>query len=288
MTLVSSGVVDGDVLDDLLNSGSAFYNSSSDRVGVASNFFKDVFNSGYLGRFELEIPDGATINAVRMAFVSDGRGTIQARSWQLGFVDDDGPNGWLDDGISSSTYPNRIDVPWPLRWSGTATIDNAGAWVGNAVPSTITESTITSLGLAWSFGEGLSALHSVTGLVANLQTWLDSSPDRANSASGTALPCAFCAVIDQATTGNVGLYALEAVEANRPILWVDYTPGITGGKIEAALSLETTSSARATSDRTVQAGSSNEPTVAGRTSVTVTTAAESELSSPAAARGDLV
>lgn len=265
MGLVSSRVVGGDIIDSCSVVGVPAYTLNNESIGIEFDV-KGSSVFGFLGRFELEIPAGATISSVRFRLFSNGVGNgSQTNQWAMGFVDDD--SLWPAGGFNATTYPTRLSLPWPRRMSGAPNtlIDNPGAWVGNAYPATSTfAQPVIPFGddLSFSEGPGLEPIFQdnrqlVTGLVSNLQTWLDSNPDRSNSASGTAIPAAF-AVVFAGTSGFGFQGALTSFYPNRnarPELSVVWD---TTGQIDA----------RAKSTTVVNASPSVSSTIAARGQVT--------------------
>ena len=261
MGLVASKVVGGDLIDSCSVVGNPAYTLTNEDIGIRFDI-KGSSIYGFLGRFELEIPAGATITGVRIRMFSNGAGAgaTAANEWAMGFVDDD--SIWPAGGFNSTTYPTRVSLPWPRRMSGDpeTLIDNPGAWVGNAYPATsyFTEPVIPfGNDLSFSEGPGLEPNNSdnrqvVTGLVSNLQTWLDSNPDRSNSASGTAIPAAF-AIVFAGSSGFGYQGALTSFYPNynaRPDLSVRFN---TLGQVDARAESTTVASASGSVSSTVAA-----------------------------------
>lgn len=258
------------MIDNCSVVGNPAYTLTNERIGIAFDI-KGSSIYGFLGRFELEIPAGSTITSVRFQLFSNGVGNAAQKVWALGFVADD--SIWTAGGFNSTTYPTRASLPWPRRMSGDpeTLIDNPGAWVGGAYPATadFTEALIPQ-GQDLSFGEGPNVtpyLHDVTGLVDNLQEWLDSSPNRSNSASGTAIPAAFSIVF--AAASGFGLQGAQTSfypgYGNRPLLTVRFD---TFGSISASKSITTAADARADNATVVKADNSVSSTISARGDVT--------------------
>ena len=219
----------------MLNSGTPVYSIASDFLGTLSGKTSDV--QSYLGRFELEIPAGSQIDAVRIVFTSNGTGTadVLPKFYAVGLI----ANGaWAAGGVNIATYATRLAVPWPHRYTGTLLIDNQAAWHGGADPSTVTiAAQFTALDLEFSLGEGLSPSYSTPGLVANFQSFLDAEPVgfRANSVSGTALPVLFGVATNVAQLGHQGVYAFESTTpARRPVLEVEWSTPVLAGSVDAS------------------------------------------------------
>ena len=271
MGIVDSLVVGGDLIDSCSVVGNPAYTLNNEHIGIEFNV-KGSSIFGFLGRFELEIPAGATITGVRIRLFSNGISNgSQENEWALGFVDDD--SIWPAGGFNATTYPTRISLPWPRRMSGDpeTLIDNPGAWVGDAYPATsnFTEPVIPFGGdLSFSEGPNMTPqFKEVTGLVSNLQTWLDSNPDRSNSASGTAIPAAFAIVYGGAFGfGYQGaLTSFYPGYNTRPELTVRFD---TFGQVSASNSVNPLVEARADIATVVSSDSSVSSTVAARGQVT--------------------
>jgi len=270
--LVSSKVVGGDIIDSCSVVGNPAYTLDNEKIGIEFAI-KGSAIYGFLARFELEIPAGATITGVRIQMFSNGTGGLNSalNQWAMGFVDDD--SIWPAGGFNSSTYPTRASLPWPRRMSASpqTLIDNPGAWVGNAYPATINFSEpVIPFGQDLSFSEGPNLspqFKEVTGLVSNLQAWLDSNPDRSNSASGTAIPAAF-AIVFAGTSGFGFQGALTSFYPNynaRPVLTVRFD---TFGEVLATNSVTGLVDARADIATVVSSNSSVSSTVAARGQIT--------------------
>jgi len=265
----SSLVVDGDILDTALNSGIATYGATNGTIGYVFGI-KDNRLGCYLGRFELEIPAGSTINSVKFEMISSGVGSSSfiTKRLALGFIADD--SIWPASGISASTYYLRSSLPWARRLTVTTNtlIDNQAVWVGGSDPATLVSATnVIANGSAFSFGDGAAATYTTTGLVSNLQTWLDSSPDRGDSASGTAIPCCFSIVDNSATEyGHQGAFTdSSTVYTSNPSLTVEFTAP--GGRVSAT---------------SIVSG-----VIDGRASITTGASSTASVSSTIAARGDV-
>lgn len=269
-TVVASTVVGGDLIDSCSVVGNPAYTLTNELIGIAYDI-KGSSIYGFLGRFELEIPSGVTITSVRFQLFSNGAGNASEKVWALGFVDDD--SIWPAGGFNSTEYPTRASLPWPRRMSADpeTLIDNPGAWVGNAYPavSTFTAAVIPA-GQDLSFGEGPNVtpyLHEVSGLVSNLQQWLDSNPDRSNSASGTAIPLAFSIVFASALGFGIqgARTSFYNVNTPRPNLTVRFD---TRGQVSATRSVSGLVDAREDIATVISSDSSVSSIVAARGDVT--------------------
>jgi hypothetical protein len=270
--VIASKVVGGDLIDSCSVVGNPAYTLNNEEIGIRFDI-KGSSIFGFLGRFELEIPAGATITGVRIQLFSNGvgAGASAGNLWAMGFVDDD--SIWPAGGFNSTTYPTRVSLPWPRRMSGDpeTLIDNPGAWVGDAYPATsYFAEPVIPFGQDLSFSEGPNMspqFKEVTGLVSNLQQWLDSNPDRSNSASGTAIPSAF-AIVFGGTSGFGYQGALTSFYPNynaRPSLTVRFD---TFGQVSATNSVTGLVDARAESTTVASASGSVSSTVAARGQVT--------------------
>jgi hypothetical protein len=259
-----------DILDSLINdSSSPVFDDASHELGIVVAL-KSTASYGYMGRFELPIPDGATIDGVRITFTSAGSGVSSAltRNFALGFVDDD--STWPEDGFTSTDdYATRSALPWPWRWSGSVVVDNQGAWFGDSDPVDIafTLSAI-STNDPYRFADSITPREvEASGLVDNLQDWLDGTGGtlRADTASGTDLPICFAIVANAAGNSWQFVYSADTgTESRRPLLEVEYTAAPASGTITASSSAGPAVSARPTVAASVLASASAAPSVSGR------------------------
>lgn len=193
---------------------------------------------GWVGRFELPIPNGATITGVSLSF------SVTAPSYPLGAPVTRQAGGLLaPDGIwnsfggtlSVAHYPTRPVFPWPevdflpvpARWFGGAPSFLMDTWASVSVASVM------------SFGEGIAATNAVSGLLASLQSWLDTygATLRGGSASGTDLPVALCwyRAFSTFLTPAEGfpVWSSSGAAPNRPFLTVSWTEGETPSSVSA-------------------------------------------------------
>lgn len=187
---------------------------------------------GWIGRFELPIPNGAHIRAAALSFWMTGASTPGFLHRQTaGLLAPDGVWEIAGGGFSSSQYPTRDVMPWPERNGGSYQLSK---WYG-AAPffSFVTFANVPSGGVAMSWGEGMVATNQVVGLVASLQSWLDTyGPTfRSGSVSGNDLPVAICWYRSFGTAADpsegLSMASSGAVLAQRPFLtvtWDDPNP----------------------------------------------------------------
>lgn len=270
--LIASKVVGGDLIDSCSVVGAPAYTLNNEKIGIEFAI-KGGAIFGFLGRFELEIPAGAKITGIRIRMFSNGTGGLNSalNQWAMGFVDDD--SVWPAGGFNATTYPTRLSLPWPRRMSADpeTLIDNPGAWVGNSYPATINFSEpVIPFGQDLSFSEGPdlgTPFQEVTGLISNLQAWLDSNPDRSNSASGTAIPAAF-AIVFAANSGfgfQGALTSFYPNYSNRPELTVRFD---TLGSVLATSTAHSKAESRADIATVVESTNSVSSAIAARGQVT--------------------
>ena len=226
MPIVSSGVVGGDYAGVFQNAiGAPNFTTSTERIGnTLDTKSGSVGALGFMGRFEVEVPDGATITGARLSFTSQGNQGINPKPWRAGFMATDGK--WNVDGFNGTQYPTRTSIPKASVYSfGWVFIDsvwhNGGAGFDGFV--SIAEPT----GSAFTVGDGLASDYSLSGIVSQLQSFLDNATasDRANSASGTALPVAFQIAPDGHTAAQT--QTIRTVDhptaSSRPSIEIAYT-----------------------------------------------------------------
>ena len=215
----------GDAGDSLSTAGNVGYGATTVALGttVAGTSPAVVTVRGYAGRFELEIPAGATIDAVIIEFSAAAAGINTTSGLSGGFLAAD--SVWPASGFNASSYATRASFPWPRRYNGSALVDNLGAFQGGAAAFSGAFPRATAAGQLWSFGDATTAEHSVSGLVAQLQAFIDGEPAgiRSGSVSGTALPIAFALVPSAVFGGTQGVRTAD-YGSTAPVLGVSYTP----------------------------------------------------------------
>ena len=249
MPTVNGSPVGGDAGDSISTAGNVGYGAISVQLGVIVAGTNPPVTTvrGYAGRFELEIPAGATIDSVEVAFTTAAAGLGATTYFSGGFLAVD--SFWPSSGFNASTYATRASFPWPRRYNGSALVDNLGAFQGGAAAFSGAFPRATAFNQLWSFGENTSPTHSVAGLVDQLQEFVDAEPAgiRSGSSSGTALPIAF-SLVPYLLFGN-GTQSVRTVDygSTPPVLTVSYTsppPGTVTATAQARQALAATPRAR--------------------------------------------
>jgi len=288
MTLVSSQVVDGDLFDVMANgSGTPPFSTTSGSMGSSVDDKLGItLLYGYIGRFELEIPLGATIDGVRMTFTSDGEVGSGNKSLRLGFLAQDGT--WESDGFNATNYSTKTSVPFSSTVVVSTITHHDGVWQDGAAGVDDSFSISASVGATFSFVDGtLSGDLSATGLVDQLQSFVDGAiaADLLDSVSGTAMPVLFAVGGDTAVNVRQLARAFEhATASSRPVLEVAFTPS--GGRIEAAGDVSSVVSARGTVSSVASVRGTVSTVASARSTVVPVVSAQGVVSSVAAARGE--
>lgn len=217
----------GSLLDEPVVAGPPDFSRDRGPLGLLTNQFGILSGLGFLGRFEIDVPENAMVSGVRISLFSAAGGSPASvmKDHVMGFIRDDAV--WLRDGINADSYPTRLSLPWPWRRDSATFIDNTSAWVGLSDPSVFREN-VAPLAAAfpYSFGDNMDATHQVSGLVSNLQAWIDSAPAnvRSFSSDGTKTPCCLAILNRNLTLGFQNVYSeLIGAEAIRPRLEVSFT-----------------------------------------------------------------
>ena len=282
MPVVSSDVVLGDIGDDILTTGTPVFSFQSINLGTLFDVKSGTFVRGWTGRFEVEVPEGSTIYGVKLELVSTG--TFAGTGVPLigGVLAT--PSPWQEFGFqNTTTWPNRMALPWPSRFDGTTVSLNPSAWHDGAAGFSGSYVPNAALDTSFGFSEGFTPAlkNPVTGLVDQVQSFFGAEVPgmRAYSASGTAMPIAFAVVPSTLFYNN---YQSIATSKNptvlrRPVLTIDFTlpePVIVPakGSISARVSgptsvLSSISSRKSLSDSGVESPTSVESEVAGLRSI---------------------
>jgi hypothetical protein len=215
-------------------------------VGYVNNGFPVAdLDNGWIGRFEMPVPNGARITGASLSFycsaASSPTGTPVARM-AGGLIAADGLWDAAGGTFSISHYPTRSDMPWPERDA----LPVVTRWFRSSPAFML--ATFASVGSAstMSFGEGIAVTNTVTGLVAALQDWLDTyGPTlRGGSVSGTDLPVALCwfrayASFEDPTEG-FPVFSSRGIVGQRPQLTIEWSlddsPGVhADGRVRPAI-----------------------------------------------------
>lgn len=143
------------------------------------NIFKTSYSFCSWHSFDLDIPIGATILAVKFVAYSSGSANGGLFNLTSGLMSPQasGTDDWEDAG-GFHNWATRADNQMAEWDSGTST--DSSIWHNNAPAFSGTAMSVTSVADdPWSFGEGasLSPQNTVTGLVAHLQSYLDSNQE---------------------------------------------------------------------------------------------------------------
>jgi hypothetical protein len=212
---------------------------------------------------------------------------------------------WQPSGSSGTTFPVEIgwleqdgiwDVSGMLGYAGSSTnlpfVEwNSGIglrpdrWVGGA-PGTVATITSTTGGLYdQSYGENLAARNTVTGLIAQLQSFWD---DNAGPTGGRVMFHAHKAYVST-VNHNVGAYMKESgLVAYRPTITVEYSEPSTGGTASARSSLGSHVSSRISAQGSVSSRVEDQARVGSRIIDQALVSSRVELFSAVAARREVV
>lgn len=161
-------------------------------VGYFSGLFPiNPYDDGWIGRFEISVPNGATITSAKLTtFQNSGSAGVDRMT--AGLLAPDGEWNVLGGGFSAATYPTLADVPWPETAFGVAS--NPARWHGSSPAFSLETFGATLGGTEMTFGEGTPVDNAVPGLVAKIQSYLNTYGGslRSGSASGADLPIAVC------------------------------------------------------------------------------------------------
>lgn len=253
MPTVSSSVIGGDYGGIFNNGiGASDFTTPTGRIGNTFDAKSGISGAhGYMARFEVEVPDGATITGVRFSFTSNANNGINPKPWLAGFMATDGK--WNVDGFNATQYPTEISIPKASIY-GTTWIFVNSVWLGGGAGFNGSVSIAEPNGSAFTVGDGLASDYSLSGIVSHLQSFLEdaTAADRANSASGTALPVAF----QIAPSGNIAAQS-QTIRTN------DHATASSRPSIEISFSLATIC-ARADLSPAIKSKPNREPRVRAR------------------------
>lgn len=227
----------GDFAGSKVAGTGAVANVSQGAVGYFSGIFPiNPYDDGWMGRFEISVPNGATIVSAKLATYQNTAGGPVNRMIG-GLLAPDGDWNALGGTFSASTYPTLADLPWPESGFGVAS--NPARWHGSSPAFSLVTFDAAMGGTLMTWGEGTPVDNAVTGLVAKLQSWLDTYGGslRSGSASGTDLPVALCWYREYVNPSTSQQFTIaSSTEANatrRPQLTIEWevvnVPSSVGG-----------------------------------------------------------
>lgn len=298
--VATSGVMPigtGDLLDGKANV-SLYDNSLQEQlIGTASG--KPASGWYMMARFEIEVPNGAIINSVKLDLGSiqgsrqNGSVGGTTNRWQGGLIAPDGK--WESAkvaGFGTSVYPDRTTLPVVEVTIGTYSY-TASRWHTGA--PAFTNQTFASVAAGsptlFSIGEGTTVTNAVTGLVSNFQSYLNTygPTQRGNSVSGTALPvCLQMFRLDNSETNDWGIWICSSnhpTTSARPLLSVDFSTA--AGPMTAKPSLGTVLSGRETAKAVISAEESLNPAIEARPGSRVAISGKPSLVSQPMGRGGI-
>jgi len=209
-------------------------------------------------RFEVDVPKGATVTGVKIEYHSNGG---------VGGTDDiDISGGFV---LPDNDWEDSTGV---LEWGSYATIPLAQSYDGPFQDATehpevfqdgapafdaVTTELVSTLFQEYSFGDGLTAITSVTGLVDQLQNYIDEHESLRDHVVAGSIPVLVQLYGDWIVGDDnhyQGLIQADYVGsfylANRPSLTVEYTPAVTAFSL---LGLGTSTHSLAATGLSVQA-----------------------------------
>jgi hypothetical protein len=213
-----------------------FTNAAAPLVGINPtsmgqfDFLAQKFAFGQFFRFESTVPVHATLTGVNFEWTVAPNTPTQSAWIQTGFLKSDGL--WNNaDGFANSNYPSNASLPSAERHEGadvdpTVWHDDAPGWPGD---DATTLSTVASTRVTYGDGD-LSPDVEMTGLLAQLQSYLDANEALRGSVQAGAVPVAWHMLFPWAKGFNQFLVARQflwhsevAFPTFRPALTISYT-----------------------------------------------------------------
>lgn len=203
------------------------------------------YDQGWMGRFEVSVPNGATITAASLTHYHSVS-SVGCSRMTGGVLKPDGLWNVSGGTFSVSKYASINALPWPEGAFGAS--PDPDSWYESTPAFSLETFYSATANTLIGIGEGVAVEHPVTGLVAKIQSYLNvyGPTLRPGSISGTDLPIALCWYRQWAPGDEqfTVLSSLTASPAQRPTLYLEWVETIVPSRVSAKLQTQPIISAR--------------------------------------------